>query len=114
MKRAILTAAIVAVFALPAAAEQAITIQHTIGGPQITSRQTSENNPVRTDIVGSFLWAQWDNGDIYSVDVSDPSIVGAVLHNDGTVTLQHAAISTPEPVEETVTLVVRLPEFEVQ
>ena len=99
---------VVALFAIPATAEGCVNIEinhedgQTWAGAYTGDRDTTA---LRAGVVGHFLWIQYGEAEgraeydeTVSVDVSDPSIIGATVCPDGTVTLHQA---TPVEADKT-------------
>lgn len=128
---ALITGLLFMATAVPVVATESVelTIEHTENlegdtSPQIVGRSEYPEE-MDTMIVGHYLWVRYGptpedsyEGNV-SVDVSDPTVVGAIVSMDGTVTLIRESSNEPDE-PETIDLVkeypntsTQLPEFEV-
>jgi hypothetical protein len=77
---------------LPASAAECLStsIGFEQGSPQLGDLEGLTDRSIRTDIVGTYLWVQYNEGQVVSVEVSDPTINRVRVCQDGTVTFGYA------------------------
>lgn len=82
---------------LPASATECLStsVGFEHGSPQLGDLEGLTDRSIRTDIVGTYLWVQYDEGLVVSVEVSDPTIDRVRVCQDGTVTFGYAPPSSP-------------------
>lgn len=82
---------------LPASAAECLStsIGFEHGSPQLGDLEGLTDRSIRTDIVGTYLWVQYNEGQVVSVEVSDPTINRVRVCQDGTITFGYAPPASP-------------------
>lgn len=99
------SALLVVMISLPASAAECLStsVGFEHGSPQLGDLEGLTDRSIRTDIVGTYLWVQYDEGPVVSVEMSDPTIDRVKVCQDGTVTFGYALPSptATSPLPET-------------